>query len=177
MYKSEDKWVRLGFVRKPHGIRGFIAVEALTDFPEKRFFQGAVLHVLSDNGNVEELVLREIKPFKAGFLLRFDGFESIEDVERLRNSYLCLPITQREELDDDDFYVDQLVGLAAFSFEGERVGQVVEFESLPANPVFTIRGDSGVYDGGHFLVPFVKAAVSSVCLSEGRLTLTKGWVL
>src|SRR5205085_8617420 len=84
--------LEVGWVVKPHGVRGEVAVAAITNVPERRFVAGAVLE--SDRGPLEVISAR---PHQDRWLVTFAGVSDRNAAEELRGVTLSA-----EPLDDDD---------------------------------------------------------------------------
>ena len=74
--------VLVGRIARPHGIRGHVIVTPETDFVEDRFRAGATFWTRSDRGN-EVLTVTSARLQNGRPVIGFEGFETIEDVERL----------------------------------------------------------------------------------------------
>lgn len=160
---QSNSLVKVGFIRKPHGLQGFVKMQALTDFVEERFQIGEVFFLEDEQDRVK---LEDIKSQKDGFLVKFEGIDTVEDAEALRGLYLLIPKDYRQDLDNSSFYPDQLQGM--FVFVGEKeLGRVVKLELYPANPVLIVKGEES-----SFQIPFVKAAIKEVDKKAGRIVLT-----
>jgi 16S rRNA processing protein RimM len=70
--------------------------------------------------------------------------------------------------DPDEFLDHQLVGLAAVTPDGEKLGEVVRIDHAPAHDLLVLRLSAG----GTGLVPFVKAIVGEVDVAGGRIVMT-----
>jgi len=171
---SSEDLVKIGFLRKPHGLDGFLKMTCLTDFASERFQPGTSCMVLKEEQPLLSVEIAECKSRGSDILIRFEGRESIEDAEELRNSYLCVEYSDRISLQEDDFYVDQLVGLDVFTDSGLHIGSVIRVEEVPANPILEILGtEEG--RGKPILVPFVKALIESVDMDGRRIELSSNF--
>ena len=98
---------------RPHGIRGEIAAEILTDFPERLtklrevWLWDASAETLQKIA-VEKCWLSFTRGGQAVF--KFAGVERIEDVEKLRGLEVQVPLSERMELPVGSYYISELVG-------------------------------------------------------------------
>ena len=111
----------------------------------------------------------ECKSQGTELLIRFEGMNSKEDVMDLRNAYVCVHFQDRMLLEENDFYVDQLLGLEVYTASLLCLGRVSKVDELPANPVLEISA----LDSKPIMIPFVKALVSSVDLKLGKVILSE----
>tara|TARA_Y100000589_G_scaffold104507_1_gene98859 strand:+ start:2754 stop:3287 length:534 start_codon:yes stop_codon:yes gene_type:complete len=161
--------IKIGFARKPHGLYGFIKVTPLTEFVDERFAPGdSVILQLDDKSAGKQLIIEDSRWHGDDILIKFEGYEGIESVQHIRNAYLFLPAElDRLDLDEDDYYADELLGMQVITSSGAVLGIVKRLEEYPSNPVMQI-----LKGRVETLVPFVKALVHKVDLKSGRIILT-----
>jgi 16S rRNA processing protein RimM len=163
----------VGQIARPHGIRGELGVDVRTDEPAERFAPGSVL--VTDPGKrpapdvPAKLTVETVRPHQGRLLIVFEGVYDRGVADRLRGVLLCVDSDDLPGIDDPDEFNDhQLVGLAAVTPEGERLGEVVRVDHAPASDLLVLRRP----DGREALVPFVKAIVPEVDLTAARLVVT-----
>jgi 16S rRNA processing protein RimM len=180
----------VGQIARPHGIRGEVVVELHTDDPARRYAAGSVLQVDADQPPSEsepdpskaaesrvpgrrwrappKLVVHAARPHQSRLIVAFEGVDDRNTAEELRGRLLYVDSADAAPLDDpDEFHDHQLVGLVAFSPDGERLGAVVRVEHAPAGELLVLQRP----DGGSALVPCVKAIVTEVDLAGGRILM------
>ena len=112
------------------------------------------------------LVVERCQPSRDAFLVRFEGITDRTAAETLTGEFLFIDPAERRDLDPDEFWPDELVGLRAHSADGVAVGEVVDVIEGPAQFRLVIRAASGTFE-----VPFVAALVPEVDLAAGSLVL------
>jgi 16S rRNA processing protein RimM len=137
-----DQMVLVGRVARPHGLRGHVVVNPETDFVEERFKVGATFWTRSPHGD-EQLTVASSRVQGGRPVVGFEGFSSIEDVERLAGLDLRVPEDELQPLADGVYYHHQLIGCAVHTAAGERVGEVVKVEGGAAGSLLVIRGQRG----------------------------------
>ena len=152
----------VGRVRRAHGIRGELVVEALTDDPGAVFSTGRRLLVGDTTGDLpgepaEHEVLRA-SPFKGGMIVHLDRIPDRNAAELWRDRYL---FARRDELappDEDQLYLHELLGMQVVLGDGTPVGEVEEFYELPQGIVLELKRDGrpGV------MIPFIEEIVTDV---------------
>jgi 16S rRNA processing protein RimM len=157
--------VVVGRIGRPHGVRGEVTIELRTDDPELRFTPGAVL--LTDPAARGPLTVAGRRWHREVLLLAFEGVESREAAEELRDTLLLVDVAVLPELEDpDDFYDHQLVGLTALLTDGSTLGEVSAVRHEGTELLVVRRSE-----GGDVLVPFVSAIVPAVDLAAGHLVV------
>lgn len=152
-------------IGKPHGIRGEVTVQLMTDDPDARFEPGTVFDV--ESSPVKKLTVEGARWNKEILLVAFDEVPDRNIAETMRGSLLFLETAELEEDDDDAWYEHELVGLSA-RIGTEIVGKVTGLRTNDAQDLLIIEDT----EGAEVLVPFVEAIVPEVDLQAGHIRLT-----
>ena len=100
-------------------------------------------------------------------LLGFEGIESRNAIEALRNELLYTDVDiNAPGIDEDDYHVLQLVGCKAYLVDGDEFGDVADVLNLPGQDVLVIKNNEG-----ETLIPFVRQLVPLVDIGAKRLTV------
>lgn len=143
---SPDQQVVIGRVIKPHGIRGELVVEPLSDLPE-RFAVGAELELAG-----RPVVIAACRPHQGRLLLRIDGVPDRTAAEQLRGHELTAPPV---DLDGSaTYFVHELVGLAVVAEDGDALGHVEAVIELPDSAGYDLL-EVRREDGRRWLLPAV----------------------
>ena len=134
--------VLVGRVARPHGLRGQVVINPETDFVEERFKVGATFWTRSARGD-EQLTVTSARVQNGRPVVGFEGFSSIEDVERLAGLDLRVPEEELQPLDAGVYYHHQLIGCVVETVAGERVGDVVRVEGGAAGSLLGRRRGRG----------------------------------
>ena len=153
----------MGRIGKPHGVRGDVTLVAFTDHPE-RFVPGAVFGTMDEP--TQRLEIDSIRAHKEGFIARFHGVEDRNGAESLRGITLTIPAEERRELEEDEYWPDDLRGMAVLDPLGNRIG-TVQSVVLGAQDRIVVA----LSDGGEVEVPFVPDIVAEVHPSGGFLVV------
>jgi 16S rRNA processing protein RimM len=137
-----DDMVVVGRVARPHGLHGQVIVNPETDFVEERFRAGATLWTRSARGD-EQLTITSARVQNGRPVIGFEGFSSIEDVQRLAGLDLRLPEDELQPLEAGMYYHHQLIGCAVETVAGERVGEVVRVNGGAAGSLLEVDGPRG----------------------------------
>lgn len=152
--------IRVGQVTGPYGLEGAVKVIPLTDFLD-RFDSGACL--LLDGAQREVEWSRTSQP---GLVIKLRGIDNRTMAELCRGRYLEMPDDAVRSLEAGRFYHHQVVGLAAFTQSGKRLGVITEVLERPANDVWVSH--EGTIE---HLIPATKDAVLEVDLSERKVVV------
>lgn len=159
-----DELVAVARVVKPRGIKGEVACEMLTDFPER--FEGleSVTAVLPDGGK-RELTIEEHWFQQDRLVLKFTGVDSIEDAETLRNAEICVSESNVVELADGEFFDWQLEGCRVETIDGQSLGKVTELMRTGGTEILVVKGDK------EYLIPFAESICVEVDIDNKRIVI------
>lgn len=165
---GETKRICLGAFAGAHGVKGEAKIKTFTEAPENVAAYGPVT---SEDGKLR-FTLSFVKALKDGFVLvRAKEIKTREDAEALKGVRLYVDRDVLPAPEEDEFYLDDLVGLAAVDEDGLSLGAVRAVYNFGAGDLIELADIPGVK--GVTLVPFTKEAVPEVDLSAGRLTVAR----
>jgi 16S rRNA processing protein RimM len=136
---GEPVYLAVGFLRRPHGVRGEIIMDLHTDFPE-RLRSGRDLFVGDEH---KSLSLTGVRPHAKGMLVKFKGIETPEDAGQLRNQWVYVKSTDVPSLPDGKLYQHELFGFQVVDDNENPLGELVEIIETGANNVYVVRNESG----------------------------------
>ena len=157
--------LNVGRIGRAHGILGEATIEVRTDEPESRFAIGATVE--TDNKEFERLTVSSARVHNGILLLGFKGINDRNSIEKLRNTLLYAEVDINESVDDEDnYHVQQLIGLRAELEDGSDYGIVTDVLNLPAQDCLAIKTKNG-----EVLIPFVHQLVPVVDLDNKKVVV------
>ncbi|MBW3563256.1 MAG: tRNA (guanosine(37)-N1)-methyltransferase TrmD [Acidobacteria bacterium] len=160
-----DDLVAIGVIRKPHGVRGEASVESWTDDPERYTNLRRVILLSPDRTERLDLEVISARSHAGRELVLFSGIETPERIDELRGWTLEIPQDERRELDEGEYWIDELVGLEMVDTGNETLGRVVAVGEGGGGLLLTVRRP----EGETFDVPFVGALLPVIDPAEGRI--------
>ncbi len=151
----------IGRITRPHGVRGEVRVEILTDRPERFAW---LTEVLVGKDNPVPVAVERVRLHKTVAILKLLHHDTRSQAEALRGQYLQVPIEEAIPLEEDEFFLYQLVGLQVQTEEGEALGELAEVLKTGANDVFIIHTP-----GGELLLPDIPDVILDIDLDTGRI--------
>ena len=135
--------VAVARVAKPRGVKGEVAADLLTDFPER--FKGlAELIAVFPGGRRERLALEGHWLHGGRVILKLKGYDSPESAAALAGCELAVPESEAVQLGEGEFYDWQLEGCRVVTVGGVEVGAVSEvLHTGGAAPVLVILDGAG----------------------------------
>lgn len=162
------KFLKVGKIVNTHGVRGELRVISQTDFPEKRYAKGNVLYLEHPNFPEKiELKVSGHRKHKQFDLLRFEGYESMNDVESFKEGILKVSEDQIHELGENEFYYHEIIGCHVETENGEFLGSVKEILSPGANDVWVVKREKGK----DLLIPYIEAVVKDINIKDKVITI------
>lgn len=157
--------VVLADILRPRGIRGELVARSQTDVPGRlECLERA--HVRFANGRDAEVELSEAWAHKGDWVLKFQGVNTIEDAERYAGAELWVPLSERANLPEGEYFQADLIGCLVINQSGETLGTIHGWQEYGGPPLMEVRGQ-----GREILIPFVKGIYRNVDLKERRVTV------
>ena len=162
-----NKYVSVGKIVNFHGIKGDAKVGYSKN--QQDFFTSLDTVYLKDKDNYTSLHILSAKPLKNMMIVKFEGIDSINDILELKGKLLFVEESViRENLNEDEFLIDELVGLEVFDNEnGQKLGFVIGVSNNGASDLISIKTNSKKIS----LVPFVKAIVPIVDIKNKKIMI------
>jgi len=158
---GEPAFLVVGMFLHPHGLKGELLMEVMTDFPE-RLVPGVTIFA----GNTyQPLRIRSRRQHKNSLLLAFDDFHDREAVGVFRNQWAYVSTSDRPTLPDGEYYHHQLLGLRVVSDDGSVLGNIVKILETGANDVYVVRKP----DGKEILLPAINQVILEINLEKGEM--------
>jgi len=158
-----DRLVLLGVIRRPHGVRGEASVEMMTGDPSRLSELDSVVLVSPDRSDSIVAHVLSARVHKDRSLALFDAFRSPEEVSIYRNWSVEIPQDDVRELDADEYFIHDLVGLEVRAPDGRSIGRVTGALEGSAQLLLEVARA----DGGSFTFPFAEAIVKNVDTGAG----------
>ena len=164
-----EKLYTVGKIVNTHGIRGELKIVPQTDFPDERFAKGSALVFFDPQKQATlPVTVESAREHKKMFMVKFKGFDNINDVEKYKGWLLKVEEKYLSELPDDEFYYHEIIGCTVFTDEGEKLGTISEILSPGANDVWVVERESGK----PVLIPYIDDVVLEVDIEEKRVKVS-----
>lgn len=162
------RYLAVGRLRKPHGLKGEFAVFPLTAEAQTVFIPGRRLVRLDLSGAVVGGVeIERVRPFHREWLIKFRGLEARSDLESWRGQFLGAASEELSPPAEGEVYLHELEGFAVRAGDGSALGLVSSLFDLPSGLTLEVQGPKR-----EFLLPFRKEFVKQVD-REGRVLVVE----
>lgn len=161
------RYISVGKILNFHGIQG----EARVGYSKNQqdFFLSLDKVFVKKDNEYLPLNIVSVRPNKNVLIVRFEGINSINDIIPYKGCLLFVEESVvRESLDEDEFLIDELVGLNVFdNNNGDKLGFVIGVSNNGANDLISIKTNSKKV----CLIPFVKAIVPVVDIKNKKIMI------
>lgn len=158
--------IAVGIVRKAHGVRGEASVESLTASLDRFSALDHVWLVSPDRDQVIGTRVVSARPHGERALVRLEEITSPERVREFHNWTIEVPESDARELEENEYFLHDLEGLAAVDPQGQVIGTVSEVQETAAGILLVISQGKRTFD-----VPFVEALCTEVDLDSRTITM------
>ena len=157
--------LQVGVITQTHGIRGEVKVFPTTD-DANRFKK--LKEVIGETGK-ERLIMEieSVKFFKQFAILKFKGYDSINDIEKYKNAKLLVTRDKAVRLRKDEYFVADLIGMQVLTEDGTHFGCLKDVMATGANDVYVIDRE----DGTEVLIPAIRECILKINMEENCMTI------
>jgi 16S rRNA processing protein RimM len=156
------EFLAVGRVLRPHGVRGDLLLETLTDFPEHL----GDVQVVYLGEAAEPHPLSAARLHRNQLIIRLGDCADRDCAEAYRGQLVQIRGTAAAPLPPGRYYHHQLLGLAVVTDTGEALGELVEILETGANDVYVVRGPAG-----EILLPAIRSVVQIIDLDARQITV------
>lgn len=146
-----EELIAIARIVRSRGLRGEMVAELLTDFPE-RFEELAIVTAAMPDATRLELTIEKYWFQNGRVVLKFEGFDTIEQGETLRGAEICVSQADAVELDADEYFDWELINCRVETLDGTDIGLVREVMRNGATEILVVKGSEK-----EFLIPFATA--------------------
>ncbi|TCK98305.1 16S rRNA processing protein RimM [Natranaerovirga hydrolytica] len=166
------EFFQIGIITNTHGIKGELKVLPTTDDPER--FELLDWVIVDNKKENIELQIEKVRYFKKQVILKFKAYDSINHVEKFKNAIIKIPRELALPLEEDEYYISDLIGLEVFTDQEEKLGHLKDVIKTGSNEVYIIQ----TKDDKEILLPAIKECILDINLKDKKIKvhLMKGLV-
>lgn len=157
------KYLEIGQIVNTFGIKGMVKIKPFTD-DINRFDKLETVYI--ENKKVKkEYEIEQVKYHKNMVLMKLKGINTPEEADKLRQSYLLIDRSKEEPLEEGVYYIVDLLGLEAYTDEGQLLGKVDDIFNTGSNDIYVIKDELGK----QILLPGLPEVLKEVNLEKGKI--------
>lgn len=152
MARPAPKYLLIGEILRPHGVRGELRMRVITEYPEriaklKKVYLGRDPY--DPKLNVYEIA--DVRWHHEVALVTFKNVDDRDAADRLRQLSVMVAIEDAVPLEDGEVYLFEIIGMRAVTEDGQDLGEISDIIEAGPNDIFVITGEKY----GEFTVPDV----------------------
>ncbi|HKY04964.1 MAG TPA: ribosome maturation factor RimM [Blastocatellia bacterium] len=151
---------------KARGLRGEVACDIETDFPE-RFASLERVIVWMLDGTRLDLSVEDRWFHKGRVILKFEGYDSMTEAQRLAGGRLVIPESDAWQLEEGHYYEYDLVGSQVATKDGRKIGQVDRLMRTGGTDILVVESEGG----REYLIPFADDICIEVDAESKQITI------
>lgn len=153
-------FIKVGKIVNTHGIKGELKILPLTD-DMTRFEDLEYVYVEKQKIEIEDVW------YKKNFvMLKFKGFDNINDVLCFKGKYVYVDKENAIELPEDTYFIFQIIGLNVYLKNGKFLGEIKDVIQTGSNDVYVVKNDNREY-----LIPAIKEVIKEINLDDKKVII------
>ena len=153
--------LKVGVLSSTHGVHGEMKVFPTTDDPGR--FKKLKEVLLETEGGLIPLKIEGVRFFKQFVIIKFEGFDSINDIEKYKGKAIFVTRENAVKLKEDEYFIADLIGMRVKDEDGSELGELTDVIETGANDVYVIK----LYGSGELLLPAIKQCILDVDIKSG----------
>ena len=157
--------LQVGVISSTHGLKGEVKVFPTTD-DVNRF--KSLKEVILDTGKEKKILKIEgVKFFKQFAILKFNGIDSINEIEQYKGKGLYVTRDNAVKLKKDEYFIADLIDLLVLDEDENEIGVLVDVMQTGANDVYVVK----MLDDKEVLLPAIKECILSIDMEHRKMII------
>ena len=151
-----SKYLETGKIVGVFGLKGELKV--VSDSTTNRFVEGATLYLGRNINHLTKVTISSVRVHKGMYMVTINELYDINLVEKYVNNYFYIDRDEMDDLEENQYYFDDLIGLTVIDGNNKVYGKVIEVYDLPASVVIEIK----LENDKTVMVPFINIYINDV---------------
>ena len=160
-----EKRLQVGVISSTHGVRGEVKVFPTTD--DLNRFKKLKEVILVTEKTEKVLKITSVKFFKQFVILKFEGIDSLNDVEVYKGASLFVDRKNAVKLQKDEYFIADLIDLTVVDEDGKEIGTLIDVMKTGANDVYIVKNS----EEKELLFPAIKECILDIDFDEKKMTV------
>ena len=157
--------LEIGQIVNTFGIKGFVKIYPYVD--DIRRFDDLEEVYISQKKQDSLMKIEEVKYQKNMVLVKFKGIETVEQAEKLRNTYVKIDRKDAIELEEGQYFIADLLGLDVYLDTGEKLGVLDDIFNNGSTDIYAVKNELGK----QFLLPYIDEVIKDIDLENEKITV------
>ncbi len=158
-----NKYLELGQIVNVKGLKGEVKVNSFTDDNTK--FERISKVFIKQKNNLAEYEIEKVGYAKNQVIIKFKNINTIEEAEKLRNSFIVIDREILGDLPEGVYYIADLLGLDVYTENNEYLGKVDDIYNTGSNDIYVVKDELGKQK----LLPGIDEVIKKIDLEANKI--------
>ena len=158
-----EEYFEIGQIVNTSGLKGVIKVKPFTDDITK-FNNLKTIYMLVKK-ELKEFKIERVRFNKNMVFLKLEGIDTLEEAESYRNLYLKIKRDKNEKLEENSYYIVDIIGSKVYTDCEEELGEIIDIFSTGSNDVYVVKDNLGK----QILLPAIKDVIKNVDIENKKI--------
>ena len=155
------EYLRVGFIARPHGLKGAVKLDPLTDDVHR--FKGMTEGYLELHGSYAPVRLSVLSVRPDAVVVQLMGYDTVEAAQTLRGGFLCVDRAHAAQLPEYTYFIADLIGLSVIDAENGKIyGTLSETINRGASDIYVVKTENG-----ERMIPAVPEFIDRIEIEQG----------
>lgn len=154
MIQVDKEKIIVGKIGAPYGVHGWLKILAYTEFGP-HIFEYQPWHIEQENQTPRDIHVESFRPHGKGLIAKLADIHTPEEARLLTGATITIHRSQLPQLNENEYYWSDLVGLTLINQAGVALGKVIYLIETGSNDVLVIKGE----DGKEHAIPYLLGKV------------------
>lgn len=160
-----DKYFEIGQIVNTNGLKGVVKVKPFTD--DIKEFETFENIYVQEKAKLVEYKIESVRYAKNMVFLKLKGIDTIEEAENLRNFYIKVERDALPELEENSYYIVDLLECEVITIDGENLGKMDDIFNTGSNDIYVVKNE----EGKQILLPAIKEVIKNVDIPNKKITV------
>lgn len=160
-----EERLQVGVISSTHGVRGEVKVFPTTD--DMTRFKKLKEVILVTEKTEKILKITSVKFFKQFAILKFEGIDTLNDVEEYKGAGLFVTRKNAVKLNKDEYFIADLIDLKVVDEYDNELGTLTDVMKTGANDVYIVKNE----EGKELLFPAIKECILDIDFKAKKMTV------
>ena len=161
---SDSKKILIAKIQAHQGLKGWLKIYSYSETSEK-FSKYSYFFISNEENNYIQLKVEKII-FDKNIKIKFENYNSREELEKYIGKYLYIENDQLDELEENQFYWEELIGLEVYLENDDKIGVVSDIIETGSNDVLVIQGNK------EYLIPYLYGeSIKKISLKDKKIII------
>jgi 16S rRNA processing protein RimM len=156
-------YFKIGQIVNTHGIKGEIKINPYTDDIVKL---SRAKSIYFESDLTTKVQVEYSKIISSFVIFKLKGIDTPEEASKLKQKYIYIERNENEKLEEDTYYIDDLIGLQVISIDNNSViGTISYIFNTGANDIYEVK----LNDGKNAYLPAIKDVIKKVDIEDKKV--------